>query len=156
MFCLVACLACVLFPAWGLADDADTARRALRRSPVVDAFEKTRDAVVNIACIQIVEDTPGPGSFFSPFFDFRSPLGRHGRKRQVTSVGSGFVVHPDGYVVTNAHVVLKTVDQHVLFADGSEYKARPVAIDTKSDLAVLKIDTDGPLPFSPWAGATIS
>src|SRR5690606_783552 len=56
------------------------------------------------------------------------------------SVGSGFVLHAAGYIVTNAHVVARTAERHVIFADGSEYDAQVVAIDEPHDLAILKID----------------
>ncbi len=123
---------------------AQESARQLRRTPVVTAFEKTRDAVVNISCEQYVAAPPSPGDLFEHFFEFRSPL----RERQqiITSVGSGFVLHRDGYVVTNSHVVLKTAAPRVIFVDKKEYKARPVAIDTQNDLAILKVDADHPLP----------
>ena len=117
----------------------------LRRTPVVEVFEKAAGAVVNIACTQAVEREQGATELFDSFFDFRSPLAPQRRHYAFTSVGSGFVVNPDGYVVTNAHVVMKAVDQRVIFVDGSEYKAQPVAIDSTSDLSVLKIQADRPL-----------
>ncbi|MBN1490226.1 MAG: trypsin-like peptidase domain-containing protein [Phycisphaerae bacterium] len=125
---------------------AQPSAREARRTPVVQVFEDTRDAVVNIACTQIVEMPTAGRDLFEHFFDFRSPLAPRFERRAVTSVGSGCVLHEDGYVVTNAHVVLKTVDQRIIFADKKEYKATPVAIDSKSDLAVLKVDADHPLP----------
>jgi serine protease Do len=121
----------------------------LRRTPVVRAFEKTRDSVVNIACTQVVERDQGMTDLFDSFFDWRFTLPDRKMKYAVTSVGSGFVIHEDGYVITNAHVVMKTVDQQVIFVDGTEYKAQPVAVDLKSDLAVLKIQANRPLPHIP-------
>ncbi len=121
--------------------DADT-RRAARRTPVVEAVERTRDAVVNIAATQVVEVR----DIFSELFDewMRSPMPR--RQRQYTSLGSGFPIHPDGYVVTNAHVVLRATSLKAVFADQREYEAKPIAIDEEHDLAVLKIEADRPLP----------
>lgn len=123
---------------------AEPSSRQLRRTPIVEVFEKTKDAVVNIACSQYISAPATPDDVFEHFFDFRSPLAE--RQRKITAVGSGFVLHPQGYVVTNAHVVLKTKDQTVIFPDKKEYKARPVAIDGQNDLAVLKIDAGHPLP----------
>jgi len=117
-----------------------------RRSPVVRVFEQTRDAVVNIACVRMVEQEAHVDDLFSQFFDRRFRPGPVLPQQEIIGVGSGFVVHPDGYVITNAHVVMKTADQRVIFADGSEYPARPVSIDSESDLAVLKISTEKPLP----------
>jgi serine protease Do len=120
--------------------------RELRRSPVVQVFEKTRDAVVNIACVQVVQQAPGIEDLFNHFLDRRLRPDSRVPQQEIIGVGSGFVLHPDGYVVTNAHVVMKTVDQRVIFSDGSEYKARPVAIHSDNDLAVLKIDAGRPVP----------
>src|SRR4029450_5782249 len=63
-----------------------------------------------------------------------------------TSVGSGFVIHPDGYIVTNAHVVAQTAERKAIFPDGREFDAQVIAFDTQRDLAVLKIESDKPLP----------
>jgi serine protease Do len=120
--------------------------RAIRRTPVVDVFEANRDAVVNISSKEIitVQERPGFGGIFDDLFDmpFRQP-----RTRQLerTSVGSGFVIHPDGYICTNAHVVAQTAERKVTFADGREYEAQIVAIDTQRDVAVLKIQADAAL-----------
>src|SRR5690606_2313900 len=115
-----------------------------RRTPVVEAFEAARESVVNIASTQIIEVRSPFG--LHDFFDLRDPLFedlRPTRRVKRTSVGSGFVLHRAGYIVTNAHVVARTAERHVIFADGSEYDARVVAIDEPHDLAVLKIDPAG-------------
>ena len=116
----------------------DAAR--LRRTPVVDVFESTRDSVVNISSTQVIEVRSPFG--FDSLFDFRFEGPEYGRRRQIkqTSVGSGFVLHAAGYLVTNAHVVARTAERKAIFADGSEFDAEVVAIDEPHDLAVLKID----------------
>ena len=122
--------------------------RELRRTPVVDVFENSRDAVVNISSETFVERR-GFGGFdsqFDRFFEF--PVGPR-RRVQMTSVGSGFVLHENGYIVTNAHVVAKTAERHVVFGDGTEVPAEVVAMEVDSDLAILKIETDKPLPVLP-------
>ena len=121
---------------------AATPAQRLRRTPVVEAFEKVRDSVVNISATEIVEVRRSPTGFhtlFDEIFDFPT------RKYERTGVGSGFVIHRDGYIVTNAHVVAKTVQRKVSFADGREFEAEIVAMDTKHDLAVLSIKTDEPV-----------
>jgi serine protease Do len=125
----------------GADRSADLARR---RSPVVEVFQRCRNAVVNISSTEIVTvRSRSPfDSMFDEFFDMPS----RPRQYERTSVGSGFVIHPDGYIVTNAHVVARTAEQRITFADGSEYDARIVAIDTNRDLAVLRIEADRPLP----------
>ncbi len=137
-------------PAAALSPEEALARR---RSPVVEVFELRRDAVVNIASTQVDEVVVRGGSpfdsLFDQFFDMprRQPQTRRFTRR---SVGSGFVLHPEGYIVTNAHVVSRTADeQKVIFADGGEYDARIVATDRAADLAILKIEADRPLPVLP-------
>ncbi len=106
---------------------------ARRRTPVVEVFESARDAVVNISSTRIVE-VRDP---FHRLFDFRRSRPRRLKR---TSVGSGFVIHPDGYIVTNAHVVARSTDRTVIFANGREYDAAVVASDREADVAILKID----------------
>ncbi|MBN1346671.1 MAG: trypsin-like peptidase domain-containing protein [Phycisphaerae bacterium] len=116
-----------------------------RRTPVVEAVLKTRDAVVNISATSVVVSRSRFG--FDSLFDdiFQAP-------RRATSAGSGFLIHPSGYIVTNAHVVARSTDSKITFADEHEGKAHParvVTMDREHDLAVLKIDTDRPLPYLP-------
>ena len=140
-----------------LADDAksqdESSRLAARRSPVVQVFEGNRDAVVNISSKEIVTVRDpwfgGMGSIFDDLFDTPGgPQPGQPPTRQITrtSVGSGFVIHPDGYIVTNAHVIAQTAERKAIFSDGKEYDAQIVAFDTQRDLAILKIEADKPLP----------
>jgi serine protease Do len=70
----------------------------------------------------------------------------------VESVGSGFVLSPDGYVVTNDHVAGRATKIDVFFPDGRAYPARLVGTDAPSDLALLKVEPeDGPLPHLRFA-----
>jgi serine protease Do len=120
----------------GAAVTPSADRRALRRTPVVDVFERTRDAVVNIQATQQVERVIPFGDFFG---------GDNTERYTATALGSGFVIHPDGYVVTNAHVV-SHANVKVIFADKSEYDAEKIAIDERHDLAVLKIRAQRTFP----------
>ncbi len=128
----------------GAAPPAPSPSMSARRTPVVEAFERARDAVVNISATQIIERsvrfTP-----FDDFFDWPLP-GERRRQFQTNSLGSGFIIHPDGYVVTNAHVVARAKDQKVIFADKTEYPAVRVAVDEEHDLAILKIQGDKTFP----------
>ncbi|MGI9014661.1 MAG: trypsin-like peptidase domain-containing protein [Phycisphaerales bacterium] len=122
-------------------------RRAVRRTPVVDVFENSRDAVVNIAATAFMERR-GVIDFdmlFDHMLDMRGPRTRV----PVTSVGSGFVLDQSGYIVTNAHVVARTADRRVVFGDGTELDAEVIAMDVEHDLAILKVDAPGPLPELP-------
>jgi serine protease Do len=105
-------------------------RRALRRTPIVTVFESCKDAVVNISATKTVQ-VSGP---FAELFDLPR------RQFTATSLGSGFVIHASGYIVTNAHVVAQSTQWHVIFADKHELAARIVALDQEDDLAVLKVD----------------
>lgn len=118
---LIACLTCL-----GQGDSLEA-----RRTPVVDVFRSTRDVVVNISTTQV-------RTYRSSIFDeiFELP----GRQFTSTSVGSGFVIHEDGYIVTNAHVVSQSTQCQVVFANKHTYEAYVVALDQEHDLAVLKIE----------------
>ncbi|MBI5866297.1 MAG: trypsin-like peptidase domain-containing protein [Planctomycetes bacterium] len=123
-----------------LAEEPSSQSR--RRTPIVEVFERARDAVVNISTTRV--ERYQPRGFESPFdeiFNFGHPA-----VQEINSVGSGFVVHESGYVVTNAHVVGQTSDVKVNFADQHTEIARVVAVDSEHDLAVLKVDAPKPLP----------
>ncbi len=89
----------------------------------------------------------------------QAPGGTSPRTREAGSVGSGFIISPNGYVVTNNHLVQGaggqgTVDTvTVITTDGKEYPARIVGRDASSDLAVLKIE-GGNLPYVNWGDST--
>ena len=76
----------------------------------------------------------GPNSPFAPFF--RGPQGPPQPSR---GEGSGFIIRPDGYILTNAHVVNGASEVTVRLTDRREYTAKVIGIDTKSDVAVIKI-----------------
>ncbi len=140
-----AVLGVLLWAGPAAADARQTPARTARRTPVVNVFERTRDAVVNIAATLEVQNYEKifPDSLFDGFF---GPRRLRPRTERYTSLGSGFVIHPDGYVVTNAHVVMRAVSQKVIFADNTEYQAKRVALDETHDLGILKIDSGKPLP----------
>jgi len=113
-------------------------RRDRRRTPVVEVFEQCRDAVVNISTTRLVRmRSLTYGSLLDEIFDFGRP---RMRDRRIESVGSGVVVHPSGYIVTNAHVVSQASDVQVTFADKQTLPAQVVAVDPEHDLAVVKVD----------------
>src|SRR6185312_5514347 len=75
---------------------------------------------------------------------------------QRIALGSGFVIDPSGYVVTNNHVVQNASKMTVIFQDGSKHPAKLVGRDAKTDLALLKIDTKKPLPYVSWGDSNAS
>lgn len=114
-----------------------------RRTPVVQVFERCRDAVVNIATTRVqrarfLEST----SLWDEIFGGGVP---RTVERRVQSVGSGVIVHPSGYILTNAHVVAQTSDVSVIFADERTLQARIIAVNPEYDLAVLKVESPQPL-----------
>ncbi|WP_245414445.1 DegQ family serine endoprotease [Mycoplana dimorpha] len=129
---------------------------------VADLAEKLLDAVVNISTSQNVkpdDQTPAPeipeGSPFQDFFDefFKGQQGEGG-PRTVNSLGSGFVIDPAGFIVTNNHVIEGADDIEVNFANGSKLKAKLMGIDNKTDLALLKVDPTAPLVAVPLGDST--
>jgi len=123
----------------------DRPERQSRRSPVVAVFEQCRDGVVNISTTRIMRvRSLRYGSLFDEIFDFGRPTIR---EQAVHGIGSGFVVHESGYIVTNAHVVSQAHDVKVIFADQRKLPAEIVAVDQEHDLAVLKVNTRRPLPY---------
>jgi serine protease Do len=121
-----------------------------------DLAEKVSPAVVNITTSTVVAqgDSPSPmvpeGSPFEDFF--REFQDRNGdRPRRSSALGSGFVISEDGYVVTNNHVVEKADEILVEFYEGDELQAEVVGTDPKTDIALLKVEADKPLPFVSFA-----
>ena len=81
------------------------------------------------------------GQQFGPDFDNRGP--RQHRDQREDSLGSGVIVSPDGYILTNNHVVDGATDVRVTLADKRQLKARVVGTDPKTDIAVLKVEGSG-------------
>jgi serine protease Do len=92
----------------------------------------------------IPEDSP-LSEFFRRFFGEEGPDAPSGINPRA-SLGSGFIISADGYVITNNHVVREADEVVVRMSDRSEYPAKIVGSDPRSDIAVLKIETDSKLP----------
>jgi len=119
---------------------------------IADVAEAVIDAVVNISTKQTVDMSHDaipqlpPGSPFEHFFDeFRNRQGQGQTPRRVNSLGSGFIIDPAGFVVTNNHVIADADEITVILNDGTNLKAEIVGRDTKTDLALLKVKPDKPL-----------
>jgi serine protease Do len=75
---------------------------------------------------------------------------------QRVALGSGFVIDPAGYVVTNNHVVANAEKVTVIFQDNTKHPAKVIGRDSKTDLALLKIETKDPLPYVSWGDSNQS
>jgi len=117
-----------------------------------ELVEQLQPAVVNISTrqrVQVSTNNPFAGTPFADLFGNRQS---GPQTREAQSLGSGFIVSADGYIVTNSHVI--TADGKgevesitVTMPDGTEYQAKLAGRDTASDLAVLKISSPKALPF---------
>src|SRR5215468_2388215 len=121
-----------------------------------DLAAKVTPAVVNISSkhhlAQAGDDnghTPfvvPKGSPFEDFFKHFNERQRPNNGAESMALGSGFIIDPAGYVVTNNHVVDDATEVSVILTTGKSYPAKVVGIDKKTDLALLKIDAPAPLP----------
>jgi serine protease Do len=141
--------------------------------------KRVMPAVVNISATQksdpgaaeqddddAPDQTPSPrhspspyDDFLRKFFDQHSDNGRdepdfgpHPGAQHV-ALGSGFIIDPSGYIVTNNHVVAKAEKITVVFQDGTKHPAKIIGRDAKTDLALLKIRANEPLPYVSWGNS---
>ncbi len=114
-------------------------------APVV---ERAAPAVVNVYTKRVVQQSsPFSGDpFFERFFGGGGP-------REQNSLGSGVIVSPDGVVVTNNHVIQGMTEIKVVLSDRREFNAELVMADSQTDLAVLRISVDEPLPYLTFANS---
>ena len=161
--------AIALIGAMGLAAPAAFADTAPLNAPTVEKSElsslpsfadlvaKVSPAVVSIRVVEeetvTADNTPDlpfpPGSPFEKFFKQLQPKDKDGKPitRKAMAQGSGFYISPDGYVVTNNHVVEGGKEITVVQSDGTELKAKLVGRDPKTDLALIKVNAKTPRPY---------
>ncbi len=146
--------------------------RAVPRAGAPESFadltEQLQPAVVNISTKQRIEIQQNANPFAgTPFADLFGQRGAQQPRAPITreaqSLGSGFIISPDGYVVTNNHVVSPpeqsggTVEEiTITMPDGEEYPAELIGNDAASDLAVLKIKRDKPFPFVKFGDSKVA
>ena len=121
----------------------------------VTLAKKLRPVVVNISTTQVAERSEGPagpfqegdprGDFWRRFFGGPIPRGPQRQK----SLGSGFIIDRDGSILTNNHVVENAEKIVVRLADEREFEAKVIGKDSKTDIAVIKIDARGNFPVPP-------
>ena len=145
---------------------AQTPAQAKGPDSLADLSAQVSDAVVNISATQSVDTNkhgkhdgpnspPGMGQQGTPFDDlleefFRRRGGGQGmpdmpHQRKSSSLGSGFVIDPNGIIITNNHVIDGANEVQVIFNDGQKLKAEIIGKDQKVDVAVLKVKPEKPL-----------
>jgi serine protease Do len=126
-----------------------------RRTAITEAVAKASPAVVSINVIEVqrvqVRD-PFADLFSDPWFEqFFGRRRAREYERQLKGLGSGFVISPDGYVVTNDHVAGRATKVTVAFSNGETYDAQIIGTDQPTDITLLKIESEEPLPFLDFA-----
>ncbi|MEZ5686049.1 MAG: DegQ family serine endoprotease [Paracoccaceae bacterium] len=122
-----------------------------------DLAKQVSPSVVNITTSTTVAAPTSPGPMFpegSPFEDlFRDfgfpngPNGNRAQPRRSNALGSGFVISEDGFIVTNNHVIEGADEIEIEFYSGQKLKAKLIGTDPKTDIALLKVESDKPLAF---------
>jgi serine protease Do len=126
-----------------------------RPESFADLAEKISPSVVNITTSTTVAGNAGPnpivpeGSPFEDFFrEFQDRNRTPGdRPRRSSALGSGFVISEDGYIVTNNHVIESADEIVIEFFSGEEMVAKVIGTDPNTDIALLKVEADKPLPY---------
>ncbi len=116
-----------------------------RRTAITRAVEAASPAVVSVNVIE-VRNVVRRSNPFDRFLYGRS-IPDQVFQQEVQGLGSGFVVSPDGYIVTNDHVAGNATKITIAFADGSQMPAELVGSDPETDIALLKVTTTEPLPY---------
>ncbi len=120
---------------WGASTFAASAAD-VRRDATVMAIEKAKPSVVNIATARIVEYRDFYQELLRQFYGAHTPSRR---REQLDSIGSGVIIHEDGYVLSNLHVVRRASRVQVKLWDGTIYDAEPVVGTEQSDVALLRL-----------------
>ena len=144
-----------LFPAFALADgkglDGPDIDMLERQNQAYERIDKAvAPAIVAIESTQVIKNPQSP--FFSdPFFRqfFGNMFPQVPREQREHALGSGVIVSPDGYIVTNNHVIAKATEIEVTLTDKRSFKGKVVGADPSTDIAVVKIDGSN-LPTVPF------
>ena len=136
-------------PIWSERPVSVTAAATVPAPNWVELTRALKPAVVNISTKRVQDGTSMQSPFGNddPFQQFFKQFGQPGRKT-VRSMGSGFVINPAGYIMTNNHVVDGATEIQVKIDDGRELPGKVVGRDPRTDLALLKVEATG-LPVIP-------
>ncbi|MBL4663548.1 MAG: trypsin-like peptidase domain-containing protein [Flavobacteriaceae bacterium] len=108
-----------------------------------DAAEKTIHAVVHVKNTTLGQTPTSMRDFF------------RGTQIAMVGTGSGVIISPDGYIITNNHVIENATQLEVTLNNNKTYQAELIGTDPKTDIALIKIDPDGQLPFVPFADSNL-
>ncbi|MGA7721742.1 MAG: trypsin-like peptidase domain-containing protein [Ignavibacteriaceae bacterium] len=129
---------CFMFHSAVLLSQTDHDLYNSRKNAITETVQKISPAVVgiNVTAIQQVDMNPF-GSFFNndPFFKQF-----FGQQQKVKELGSGFIISPDGFILTNDHVAGNASEITVTLTNGEEYKAKLIGTDQSTDICLLKIE----------------
>ena len=141
--------------------DASATETEMSGQPFVAIAKLAKASVVNVSSVK--KTRKEDQSFSSPFFDdpfFRRFFGEEFERRmpaprefQQQGLGSGVIVTPDGYIITNNHVIDGADELNVSLPDKRTFKAKVIGTDPKTDVAVIKINALN-LPALPWGDAS--
>lgn len=129
-----------------------------------DLADKISPSVVNITTSTSVAASTGPAPVVpdgSPFEDFfRDFMDRNqngpNRPRRSSALGSGFVISEDGFIITNNHVIESADEIMIEFFSGTELPATVIGTDPNTDIALLKVESETPLPFVKFGDSDIA
>jgi Do/DeqQ family serine protease len=110
----------------------------INEADFTNAAEKTVNSVVHVKNVTLHQ---GPGSILDFFY------GSESTQRPQVGTGSGVIISPDGYIVTNNHVIAKANELSVTLNNNKTYEAEIIGTDPNSDIALIKIDADEHLPY---------
>ena len=146
-----------LYPGFALAEgkglDGPDIEALERQNQAYERIAKAvTPAIVAIQSTQVIKFQQSPFSMdplFRQFFGNMFPQFNVPREQRQHALGSGVIVSPDGYILTNNHVVAKASDIQVIFSDKRTFKGKVVGADQQTDLAVVKVEASG-LPSAPF------
>ncbi|MBT4880754.1 MAG: Do family serine endopeptidase [Alphaproteobacteria bacterium] len=146
---VVFCFAMLVFDVCAADRPQSFAKTAERALPTVVNISTKHMSRAAMADMKNLPQFGHLGDLLKEFLEFH-----HSRPREISSLGSGYIVDPKGYVVTNRHVIAKADEITVILNDGSEHDAKIIGVDSRTDVAVLKIEPEKPLPSIEWGNST--